>query len=78
LPICQALLNSDLAHLCFIDAEKSGSTASLGAARATLDEFLHLAESDMAIPPGRRMMDWETYWHGALKYQDQKDFESPL
>jgi adenylate cyclase len=44
-------------------------------ARATLDEFLRVAETDMAVFPGRRLKDWEAYWHGALEYQDQKDFD---
>jgi TolB-like protein/Flp pilus assembly protein TadD len=44
-------------------------------ARATLGEFLRIAESDIAIFPGRRLKDWEAYWHGAFEYQDQKDFD---
>ena len=44
-------------------------------ARATLDEFLRIAETDMARFPGRRLKDWEPYWHGAFEYQHQKDFD---
>jgi adenylate cyclase len=44
-------------------------------ARATLNEFLRVAESDMAVFPGRRLKDWEEYWHGAFEYRDQKDFD---
>jgi adenylate cyclase len=44
-------------------------------ARATLEEFLRVAETDMAVFPGRRLKDWEFYWHGAFEYQDQKDFD---
>jgi len=44
-------------------------------ARATLEEFLRVAESDMAVFPGRRLKDWEPYWHGAFEYRDQKDFD---
>ncbi len=44
-------------------------------ARATLDEFLRVAKTDMAVFPGRRIKDWEPYWHGALEYRDQKDFD---
>jgi TolB-like protein/DNA-binding SARP family transcriptional activator len=44
-------------------------------ARATLEEFLRIAESDMAVFPGRRLKDWEPYWHGAFEYRDQKDFD---
>ena len=29
----------------------------------------------MAVFPGRRLRDWEGYWHGAFEYQDQKDFD---
>ena len=29
----------------------------------------------MAVFPGRRLKDWEPYWHGAFEYQDQKDFD---
>jgi len=44
-------------------------------AKSTLEEFLRVAESDMAVFPGRRLKDWESYWHGAFEYQDQKDFD---
>jgi TolB-like protein/Flp pilus assembly protein TadD len=44
-------------------------------ARATLEEFLRVAESDMTVFPGRRLKDWEPYWHGAFEYQDQQDFD---
>jgi TolB-like protein/Flp pilus assembly protein TadD len=44
-------------------------------ARATLEEFLQVAQSDMAVFPGRRLRDWEPYWHGAFEFQDQKDFD---
>jgi tetratricopeptide (TPR) repeat protein len=44
-------------------------------ARATLEEFLQVARSDMAVFPGHRLKDWEPYWHGAFEFQDQKDFE---
>jgi tetratricopeptide (TPR) repeat protein len=44
-------------------------------ARATLDEFLRIAETDMAVFPGRRLKDWEEYWHGAFEYRDQEDFD---
>jgi adenylate cyclase len=44
-------------------------------ARATLEEFLRTAESDMAVFPGHRLKDWESYWHGAFEYRDQKDFD---
>ena len=44
-------------------------------ARATLEEFLRVAEEDMAIFPGRKLAAWEDYWHGAMEYQDNTDFE---
>jgi Predicted integral membrane protein len=44
-------------------------------AKAMLEEFLRVAESDMAVFPGRRLNDWISYWHGAFEYQDQKDFD---
>jgi adenylate cyclase len=44
-------------------------------ARATLEEFLRTAGSDMAAFPGHRLKDWESYWHGAFEYRDQKDFD---
>ena len=47
----------------------------LDEARATLEEFLCVAEEDMAIFPGRKLAAWEDYWHGALEYQNEADFE---
>jgi adenylate cyclase len=47
----------------------------LSEARAALEEFLRVAETDMAVFPGRRLKDWEPYWHGALEYQHQADFD---
>jgi len=44
-------------------------------ARAMLEEFLRVAECDMAEFPGAQLKDWELYWHGAFEYQDQKDFD---
>jgi hypothetical protein len=29
----------------------------------------------MAIFPGRKLAAWEDYWHGAMEYQDDADFE---
>lgn len=44
-------------------------------AQATLGEFLKVAETDMAVFPGRRLKDWGPYWHGAFEYQHQSDFD---
>ena len=43
--------------------------------KAMLQEFLRVAESDMAVFPGHRLKDWVSYWHGNFEYQDQKDFD---
>ncbi len=47
----------------------------LDEARAMLEEFLRVAEDDMAVFPGRKLADWETFWHGAIEYQNDADFE---
>ncbi len=47
----------------------------LDEARATLEEFLRIAEHDMAVFPGRGLGAWETYWHGAIEYRDRTDFD---
>jgi adenylate cyclase len=44
-------------------------------ARAMLEEFLSVAENDMAVFPGRKLAAWEAYWHGAIEYQSEADFE---
>jgi adenylate cyclase len=44
-------------------------------AKACLDQFLRVARQDMAVYPGDRLKDWETFWHGALAYRDQGDFD---
>jgi TolB-like protein/Tfp pilus assembly protein PilF len=47
----------------------------LDEARATLEEFLRVAEEDMAVFPGRKLAAWEEYWHGAMEYKDDANFE---
>jgi adenylate cyclase len=47
----------------------------LAEARAMLEEFLRVAEQDMAVFPGRRLRDWEPFWHGAVEYRDQENFD---
>jgi hypothetical protein len=44
-------------------------------ARATLEEFLRVAECDIAVFPGTRLKDWEPYWYSPCEYHDQKDFD---
>jgi tetratricopeptide (TPR) repeat protein len=43
-------------------------------ARSALEEFLRIAETDMAVFPGRSLKDWKPYWHGAMEYQREEDF----
>ena len=47
----------------------------LDKARAMLEEFLRVAEDDMAVFPGRKLAAWEPFWHGAIEYQNDADFE---
>jgi tetratricopeptide (TPR) repeat protein len=47
----------------------------LDEARAMLEEFLHIAEQEMAVFPGRKLSAWEAYWHGATEYKNDADFE---
>jgi TolB-like protein/Flp pilus assembly protein TadD len=47
-------------------------------AKAILDEFLRVAKHDMAVYPGDRLKDWEAYWHAAIEYRDQQDFDHLL
>jgi tetratricopeptide (TPR) repeat protein len=44
-------------------------------ARAALEAFLRENERSMAVFPGRRLRDWETYWHAAVEYRDQAEFD---
>jgi len=50
-------------------------TGQLTEAKASLDEFLRIARHDMVVYPGDRLEDWESYWHGAMEYRDQRDFD---
>jgi hypothetical protein len=47
----------------------------LAEARASLETFLRGAKADMAVFPGRRLKDLESYWRGAMPYRDERDFE---
>jgi adenylate cyclase len=47
----------------------------LAEAKSMLEEFLRVAEHDMAVFPGRRLSDWESYWHCAIEYRDKEDFD---
>lgn len=44
-------------------------------AKASLDDFLRIARHDMVVYPGDRLEDWESYWHAAMEYRDQRDFD---
>ena len=45
-------------------------------ARATLEEFLRVAEDEIEIFPGNVPGGWRNYWHGiAEQFQDEADFE---
>ncbi|ESY76544.1 hypothetical protein X740_28390 [Mesorhizobium sp. LNHC221B00] len=47
----------------------------LAEAKAMLEEFLRVAEDDMAAFPGRRLKDWDEFWRGAAWYQHQEDHD---
>jgi adenylate cyclase len=47
----------------------------LDEARAMLAEFLRCAEEDMAVFPGRKLVAWEPFWHGAIEYKNEADFK---
>jgi adenylate cyclase len=47
----------------------------LAEAKACLGEFLRVAKRDMVVYPGDRLRDWEKYWHAAMEYRDQRDFD---
>jgi len=44
-------------------------------AKAMLNEFLRVAEDDMAVIPGRRLEDWGTFFRGMCWYQRQADHD---
>ena len=64
--------NPDALHLLGLVTHQAGR---LDEARAMLAEFLRVAEDDMAVFPGRKLAAWEDYWHGAVQYQNEADFE---
>jgi tetratricopeptide (TPR) repeat protein len=47
----------------------------LDEARAMLEEFMQIAEQEMAVFPGRKLTAWETYWHGAIEYKNEEQFQ---
>jgi endonuclease YncB( thermonuclease family) len=52
----------------YVDEENDAHAKRKGAWRG-------LAEHDMVVFPGRRLRDWESYWHGAVEYRNQEDFD---
>ncbi len=44
-------------------------------ARAMIAEFLRIAEQEMAVFPGRELEAWQPYWHGAIEYKNEADFD---
>src|SRR5262249_30834577 len=42
-------------------------------ARASLEEFLRVAETEMPHCPPRRLAAWRPFWHGASAYTDPAD-----
>jgi len=56
----------------------AASYASVGRrdeARTAIEEFLAVAKRDMTAFPGRKLRNWESYWHGAIEYRNQSDFD---
>jgi adenylate cyclase len=47
-------------------------------AREALEEYLHRAERNMAVFPGRRLEDWRDYWQWIAAYKDPADLEHLL
>jgi adenylate cyclase len=41
--------------------------------RRMLNEFLAVAETDMADPPSPDVAAWAPFWHGAIPYRNQED-----
>jgi hypothetical protein len=47
----------------------------LDEAAEMLAEFLSVAEQDMMSFPERRLEDWIQFWHGAIEYRNEADFD---
>ena len=59
---------------CWLAASYAAA-GHLPEARATLAEFLAVAEREMASFPGRRLEQWEPSLHAAIEYRDQAAFD---
>jgi adenylate cyclase len=62
---------------CWLAASHAAA-GHLPEARATLAEFLAVAEREMASFPGRTRQAWEAHLHGAIEYRDQAAFDHLL
>ena len=47
----------------------------LDEARAIREMFLQTAEQEMAVFPGRKLSAWENFWHGAIEYENEANFQ---
>ena len=56
-------------------AASYGQAGRFAEAKAKLNEFLVGAKRDMAVFPGLRLKDWETFWRGTIWYRHQRDFD---
>ena len=59
---------------CWLAASYAAA-GRLAEARATLAEFLAIAEREMARFPGRRLKDWAPELHRLAEYRDQAEFD---
>ncbi len=70
-----AILAADVVgYSRLMERDEAGTLASLKAHRAEFVDPL-IAEHDMAAFPGHKLAAWETYWHAAIEFQHQKDFD---
>ena len=44
-------------------------------ARTVIDNFLLVAEADMAVFPSRRRNGWDDYWRNTVCYRQQEDHD---
>ena len=56
-------------------AASYGHAGQTDAASAALEEFLTTGQREMAVFPGRKLSAWHDYWHGAIEYSDDDNFQ---
>ena len=44
-------------------------------AKAMLEIFLQTAEREMSVFPGQKLSAWEDFWHGAIEYKNEANFQ---